>query len=287
MEGEDGDSEDSRAFGKAAWWKRLIILVAGAAMNFIAGMLLLFFIFLPNEQFVVPVISHADPGNTVVYEEGLHVGDRILEVNGEKIYVSSDFSMLLSLNPGDTYDILVERQGQKVLLEDFKMETHLFTNEDGTQSERYGITFSTVPATLGQTLSYSWNTGINIVRTVRLSLQMLISGQAGLKDMTGPVGIVQIMSDTAEASATALDALLNMLYFGAFISINLAVMNLLPIPALDGGKIFFLLVNAVVMLVAKRQIPPKYENYIHAAGFVLLMGLMLVVTFQDVFRLFR
>ena len=133
MEGEDGDSEDSRAFGKAAWWKRLIILVAGAAMNFIAGMLLLFFIFLPNEQFVVPVISHADPGNTVVYEEGLHVGDRILEVNGEKIYVSSDFSMLLSLNPGDTYDILVERQGQKVLLEDFKMETHLFTNEDGTQ----------------------------------------------------------------------------------------------------------------------------------------------------------
>ncbi len=287
MEGEDGDSEDSRAFGKAAWWKRLIILVAGAAMNFIAGMLLLFFIFLPNEQFVVPVISHADPGNTVVYEEGLHVGDRILEVNGEKIYVSSDFSMLLSLNPGDTYDILVERQGQKVLLEDFKMETHLFTNEDGTQSERYGINFETVPATLGETISYSWNTGINIVRTVRLSLQMLVSGQAGLKDMTGPVGIVQIMSDTAEASPTALDALLNMLYFGAFISINLAVMNLLPIPALDGGRVVGLLITTAIEAVTRKKVNPKYEGYIHGAGMLLLLGLMAVILFKDVFTIFK
>ena len=287
MEGEDGDSEDSRAFGKAAWWKRLIILVAGAAMNFIAGMLLLFFIFLPNEQFVVPVIGQAEQGNTVVYEEGLHIGDRILEVNGEKIYVSSDFSMLLSLNPGDTYDILVERQGQKVLLEDFKMETHLITNEDGTQSERYGINFETVPATLGETISYSWNTGINIVRTVRLSLQMLVSGQAGLKDMTGPVGIVQIMSDTAEASATALDALLNMLYFGAFISINLAVMNLLPIPALDGGRVVGLLITTAIEAVTRKKVNPKYEGYIHGAGMLLLLGLMAVILFKDVFMIFK
>ena len=269
MEGEDGDSEDSRAFGKAAC------------------MLLLFFIFLPNEQFVVPVIGQAEQGNTVVYEEGLHIGDRILEVNGEKIYVSSDFSMLLSLNPGDTYDILVERQGQKVLLEDFKMETHLFTNEDGTQSERYGITFSTVPATLGETISYSWNTGINIVRTVRLSLQMLVSGQAGLKDMTGPVGIVQIMSDTAEASATALDALLNMLYFGAFFSINLAVMNLLPIPALDGGRVVGLLITTAIEAVTRKKVNPKYEGYIHGAGMLLLLGLMAVILFKDVFTIFK
>ena len=167
------------------------------------------------------------------------------------------------------------------------METHLFTNEDGTQSERYGINFETVPATLGQTLSYSWNTGINIVRTVRLSLQMLVSGQAGLKDMTGPVGIVQIMSDTAEASATALDALLNMLYFGAFISINLAVMNLLPIPALDGGRVVGLLITTAIEAVTRKKVNPKYEGYIHGAGMLLLLGLMAVILFKDVFTIFK
>ena len=140
---------------------------------------------------------------------------------------------------------------------------------------------------MGQTLSYSWNTGINIGRTVRLSLQMLISGQAGLKDMTGPVGIVQIMSDTAEASATALDALLNMLYFGAFISINLAVMNLLPIPALDGGRVVGLLITTAIEAVTRKKVNPKYEGYIHGAGMLLLLGLMAVILFKDVFTIFK
>ena len=140
---------------------------------------------------------------------------------------------------------------------------------------------------MGETISYSWNTGINIVRTVRLSLQMLVSGQAGLKDMTGPVGIVQIMSDTAEASPTALDALLNMLYFGAFISINLAVMNLLPIPALDGGRVVGLLITTAIEAVTRKKVNPKYEGYIHGAGMLLLLGLMAVILFKDVFTIFK
>ena len=129
--------------------------------------------------------------------------------------------------------------------------------------------------------------GINIVRTVRLSLQMLVSGQAGLKDMTGPVGIVQIMSDTAEASANAMDALLNMLYFGAFISINLAVMNLLPIPALDGGRVVGLLITTAIEAVTRKKVNPKYEGYIHGAGMLLLLGLMAVILFKDVFMIFK
>ena len=122
---------------------------------------------------------------------------------------------------------------------------------------------------------------------VRLSLQMLITGQAGLADMSGPVGIVQQMSDVAQSSPTALDALLNMLYFGAFIAINLAVMNLLPIPALDGGRIVGVLITTAVEAVTHRKINPKYEGYLHGAGMIFLLGLMAVIMFKDIFVLFR
>ena len=105
--------------------------------------------------------------------------------------------------------------------------------------------------------------------------------------MTGPVGIVQIMSDTAEASATALDALLDMLNFGAFISINLAVMNLLPIPALDGGRVVGLLITTAIEAVTRKKVNPKYEGYIHGAGMLLLLGLMAVILFKDVFTIFK
>ena len=122
---------------------------------------------------------------------------------------------------------------------------------------------------------------------VRLSLKMLLNGQAGLSDMTGPVGIVQVMSDTAAQSDTVLDAFMNLISFGSFIAINLAVMNLLPIPALDGGRIVCLLLTTVVEAVTKKKIDPKYEGYLHAAGMVLLLGLMAVIMFKDIFVLFK
>jgi len=116
---------------------------------------------------------------------------------------------------------------------------------------------------------------------------MLITGQAGLSDMSGPVGIVQQMSTVAESSPTLLDALLNMLYFGAFIAINLAVMNLLPIPALDGGRVVGVLITTAVEAVTRRKLTPKYEGYLHGAGMIFLLGLMAVIMFKDIFVLFR
>ena len=105
--------------------------------------------------------------------------------------------------------------------------------------------------------------------------------------MTGPVGIVQMMSDTAEQSATPLYALLNMLYLGGFIAINLAVMNMLPIPALDGGRVVALLLTTGIEAVTRKKVNPKVEAYIHGAGMVLLLGLMAVIMFKDIFVLFR
>ena len=116
---------------------------------------------------------------------------------------------------------------------------------------------------------------------------MLFSGQAGLKDMSGPVGIVSQMSEIAEASESAYYAFLNLLSVCAFIAINLAVMNLLPIPALDGGRIVALLITVVIEKLIGRKIDPKYEGYLHSAGMILLLGLMAIIMFKDVFVILK
>jgi len=287
MEGEDGGSDNPRAFDKAAWWKRLIILVAGAAMNFVVGVLIMVIVFLPAQRFVTPTVASFETWSTVQGAEGLQVGDTFLEVDGEKIYTQSNVSLMLSLNPGDIHDLVVERNGQKVVLDDFEMKKHEITNEDGTKSLLYGFSFGIEDATFGSKLKNAWYSCLDTVRTVRLSLQMLLTGRAGLKDMSGPVGIVQVMSDTAQASATTFDAFMNMLYFGGFIAINLAVMNLLPIPALDGGRVVGLLLTVAVEKITKKKIDPKYEGYLHGVGMILLLILMAVIMFKDIFVIFK
>ena len=287
MEGEDGDSDNPRSFGHAAWWKRLIILAAGAAMNFIVGVLLMVIIYLPARQAVVPVISSFESFATVNGADGLQVGDKILELDGEKIYVQSDFSMLLRLNPGETHDLVVLRKGQKVALKNFRMETHPVTDDSGVTRQLYGMNFTVESLNLPGKLQYAWNQSLDTVRLVRLSLQMLLSGKAGIGDMTGPVGIVQQMAVVADESASRMDALMNMLYFGGFIAINLAVMNLLPIPALDGGRIVGVVITTAVEAVTRKKIDTKYEGYLHGAGMILLMALMAVIMFKDIFMLFR
>ena len=139
---------------------------------------------------------------------------------------------------------------------------------------------------MGDRLANSWNNALDFVRLVRLSLKMLATGQAGLRDLSGPVGIVSTMTEVGQSSANAAAAIENIAYLAALIAVNLAVMNLLPLPALDGGKIFFMVVNAISMALIKKQIPLKYENYIHFAGLVLLLALMALVTFSDVWKLF-
>ena len=287
MEGEDTDTDNPRSFQKAAWWKRLGILLAGAAMNFVSGFLIFALVLSPSDGFAQPVIAEAEAGNTVVYEEGLHVGDRILKIDGKRVFISSDATMLFSLYPSERHDLVVKRGSEKIVLDDFLMQTHEFSNEDGSVSVRYGIRFGYVEKTLGTLLSTTWNNCLSVVQSVWLSLEMLVSGQAGLKDVSGPVGIVQMMNTTAQASATTLDAALNLLYLGAFIAVNLAVMNLLPIPALDGGRAVALLLTVVIEKIIRRKVDPKYEGYIHAAGMVLLLGFMAIVMFKDIFVIFK
>lgn len=287
MEGEDEESDNPRAFGRAKWWKRLIILVAGAAMNFLTGLLIFAILFLPGNQVVVPEINEFADCCIFNTEDGLHLGDEILELDGEKVYVNNDISLILDLNPGTHHDVVVLRDGQRLAFRNLEM-AHTHVNEDGQEYLHYGFAFGQVREVgfLGK-VDFVWKMSIDTVRTVRMSLQMLVSGRAGLNDMTGPVGIVQIMSETAENSANAADALLNMLYFGGFIAINLAVMNLLPIPALDGGRIVALLLTTGIEAITKKKINPKYEAYIHGVGMILLLALMAFIFFKDIFMIFK
>ena len=287
MEGEDGGSDNPRSFDKAAWWKRLIILAAGAAMNFLIGVVLMVIVCLPIKQTVVPVIASFEDYATVDGENGLQAGDRIVEVDGERLYTYSDFSLILSLNPGDVHDITVRRNGETVVLKDFLLEKHEVKLENGSTALRYGMNFTLSTPSFLEKLGMAWNQSLHTVRLVRLSLQMLFGGKVGIQDMSGPVGIVSEMSKVAAASDSKVTALLNMLYFGGFIAINLAVMNLLPIPALDGGRIVCLLITVVVEAITKKKINPKYEGYLHGAGMILLLALMAIIMFKDVIFLFK
>lgn len=286
MEGEDGDSENPRAFSAVAWWKRLVILVAGSFMNFVAGLLILVVVFSSAAYMIVPVVDNLEPGCTLGGENGIRAGDEIYSLDGERIYTQSDFSLILSLNPGDVHDLVVLRDGQKVSLPNFKMEKHEFPNGDGTSSLRYGFSFSLQEMNFSLRLQYVWRQALDIVRSVRMSFKMIFGGQASFSDVSGPVGIVQQISVTAEQSETLSDAIMNMLYFGAFIAINLAVMNMLPIPALDGGRALCLILTVAAEAILGRKINPKYEGYLHTAGMLLLLGFMAVVTFKDIFKIF-
>jgi regulator of sigma E protease len=149
----------------------------------------------------------------------------------------------------------------------------------------YGIYFGREDATASGILSQSWYTCGYFAKAVWSGLAMLVQGQVGLSDMSGPVGIVSYLGEAGSQGGSIAGGIQNVIYVIALIAVNLAIMNLLPIPALDGGRIFLLLVSEVWFLLTHRRPDPKYEAYLHAAGFALLIGLMLVITFSDVWKI--
>ena len=287
MEGENEETDNPRSFQKAAWWKRLIILVAGSAMNFLAGFLIFSCLFLPGNEIVEPQIAEFTDCCIFNHEQGLQEGDIFLKLDGEKVYVNGDVSIILDLNQTIEHDVTVLRNGEKLHFENLTM-AHTHTDENGQEYLHYGFAYGeVVQATFMQKLHYVWKVTVDNVRNVRLSLQMLFSGKASVKDVAGPVGIVNMMTDVAAESDTTGIALLNLLSFGGMIAVNLAVMNLLPIPALDGGRVVGLLLTTAIESITKKKLDPKYEGYIHGAGMIILLVLMALIMFKDVFVLFK
>ena len=285
MEGEDGSSDDPRSFTAKAPWKRCIILAAGAFMNFLTGFLILVVLYASATGFRTLEITGFVEGCPLEGENGLQVGDVLEEVDGDNLYIFSDFQMLTDRAGEGPMDLTVRRNGERIVLEDVDMTKRDYV-VDGETQHIYGLVLGGVEEkTIGSLLKNAWYTSIDFARMVKMGLLDLISGRAGMEDMSGPVGIVDTIQETGQSAETTSEGVMNVVYFGAFIAINLAFMNMLPIPALDGGHIFLLLVTWLIETVTRRKIDPKYEAYIHAAGLVVLLGFMVLVTFNDVARL--
>ena len=285
MEGEEEESDDPHSLNNQGFWKKVLVFAAGAIMNFLVGVLILLVLNCGATGFTVPVISGTAPEFEAVNGQTLEAGDVFYSINGSRVYMTSDVELLLSLANREPIDLVVLRDGRQVELK--QLPVREYTDSEGGSYEGYGLyrTVEVQEATLGLKLKYTWYNAIDFVRIVWYSLKMLVTGSAGVSDLSGPVGIVSTINEVGTQSVSVGGALENIAYFGSMIAVNLAVMNLLPIPALDGGHILFLVVSTVSEKLLRRKVPMKYEAAVNMVFFALLMGLMLFVTFNDVHKL--
>jgi regulator of sigma E protease len=286
MEGEDEEVADPRSFSAQKPWKRFIILFAGSFMNFVLGAVVVFLLVMKlNGGFVGTTITDLTDDFPSFAGGRLEVGDTIIAINGERLYYSEDFSTFMSLYGSRPVDITVLRNGEKITFEDAPLYRRPFT-EDGKTVMRYGITFNLIEPTFAAKARFAGYQTMNFVRLIRISLGQLISGQAGIRDLSGPVGIVSAVNEMGQSTElTVSEKLLNIAYFFSFIAVNLAVFNLLPIPALDGGRILTMVLILITERISRKKVNAKYEGYFHAAGFILLMGLALFVLINDVLKI--
>lgn len=284
IEGEDGESTAPGSFALAKLWKRLVVLASGSAMNFIAGFLIAVITLSFSAGYpTLKIIGFMD--ENVQAETGLAEGDRIVSLDGHSVKLLSEFRMFTSRaeNPaGVETDVI--RNGERVKLGLVPLRLREF-EENGETVQRYGFYFAIEPRSVGSLLRQgAYNCGF-FVRLVWMGLSDLVRGQVAARDMSGAVGMVAALSEAGERAESASEGLLNVFFLGAFIAVNLAVMNMLPIPGLDGGHIFTMAVSAAISKLLRRKLDPKVENYIHAAGLVLLLGFMLFLTGSDILKL--
>lgn len=281
MEGEDEESADENAFGSKAVWKRMIIVAAGGVFNIILGLIICAVIIASADLVCTNEIRNFDGDNPQTEASGLMVGDKILKINGKRIYsMDYDYGFLLQRDKDGVVDLVVERQGERLELPDFAYG--VTKNEDDSVTIINDITFVGVKTSFGRVIGGSFKNAVSISRLVYLSLFDLISGQYGLSDMSGPIGTVDIIADVAQESAQSKDYSY-VLTIMALITINIGLVNLLPIPALDGGRLFFMFIE----LIFRKPIPQKYESWVHAVGLVLLLGLIAIISASDIWKIIK
>lgn len=301
-EGEDDESLDKDKFMcNKSKIKRIIILVAGVTMNFITAIILLFIIGLSfgstEQKSIIGRVESGSPADVA----GLKVNDKIIECNGYKISTWDKLTIVTNLkNKNNYYEYKVEHEDGSVdtykitpdeyvvigsetikLDENNKLEDVLkkYNKKESevTVSKLVGIGApSEIKKDFLSALKYAFSKFGSIVSTMLLILGSLFTGKLGLSALSGPVGMYSIVGTVASLGFA------NLIYLTAYLSINLGVLNILPFPAFDGGRVLFVLIEAIT----HKKVDPKIEGYFHSIGFILIMLLMVYITFQDVLRLF-
>lgn len=277
MDGEDGDGESENAFNKKPKWKRLIVLATGAINNIIFGFILICIVFSTLSQFPTTKIDHFYEAS-VSNKHGLSAGDEILSINNYKVYTFSDISYACAMNGTDPMDVTVRRDGKKTVINDVSF----YVINDEKLGSYFYCDFSPVlqPKTITGVISYSFKNTVSISRSIYSFFGTLFTGKANINQVSGPIGTATVIGETVSAEKGV--DLTSLLLLVAMISINLGIVNLLPFPALDGGRIVLLGYEAIF----RKPLPQKIEMAINAAGLILLLGLMFLITMKDIFQLF-
>ena len=274
MEGEDEESDAEGAFNSAPVQNRIGVVIAGAVMNMLLGFFVLLYLTSTQQAITSRTVYDFYEG-AMTQQTGLMAGDEIVAINGRKCYIANDIIYEFARTQNGVADFTVIRNGEKIELEDVTFETYI-DEETGIKQLVIDFTVYPIEKTIPNMLKEAKNWTISLARTVFLSLVDLVTGNVAINQMSGPVGIVTTISD---AVSYGLESVLMIL---AMITINLGVFNLLPFPALDGGRLVFLLIE----LVRGKPIDQKYEMWVNGAGMLILFAFMIFVTFSDITKFF-
>ena len=265
MEGEDEDSEDERAFNNKPAWQRAIVLAAGAFMNLVTAVVLMIIIACWSGQATTVIDQVLD--DSPAYEAGIQAGDEITAVDGKKTDSWNDILTAIGGKKDEAVEITLLRDGSELSI------TAAAEYDEESGRAKIGI-----KPEIRHNVIAGFGTGVK--NTGRMTVMMydtirqLITGDVSVKELSGPVGIVYAVNDTAKAGV------IYVVYLSALLSLNLAIMNMLPLPALDGGRLLFLLIRKIT----GKRVTDEMEGRIHFIGIVLLMLLMVFVTWNDVVK---
>ncbi|MBD5142393.1 MAG: site-2 protease family protein [Oscillospiraceae bacterium] len=280
MEGEDSQSNDKNSFHNKPVWQRMLVVLAGAIMNLILGFILIMFTTLLYGDMITLEIADfpRDTETGASYSTsktcGLQIGDKIISMDGMRILTDTDLSYKLQNTESDTMDLVVLRNGEKIKLNNVKFyNTH-------TQG-RFDFKVQAQDLTIFNLVEYSFLDTISVGRLIWISLKDLVTGKYGFHDLSGPVGIIETIGEAANSGENFKQSLTSVLSLASFITVNVGIFNLLPIPALDGARFVFLLLEAI----RRKPISPEREGMVHFIGMAVMFLLMIAVTFQDIFKL--
>lgn len=281
MEGEDDSSDDEAAFSNKPVWRRILVVIAGGVFNIVLGFVMMLILQSQQPYFITTRLAEFTDGSAL-QAAGAQVDDVILSVDGYRVYTDRDLSFALAMANPSGVDFQLDRDGEVITLSDVKMNAQ--TLENGQQAVTIDFYLYGEESTFFTTIGRAGANTLSMVRMVIETLKGMFTGRFGFSELAGPVGtaqaVVQVAGEGLKSSFW--DGLTNIVTVMVLITVNLGVVNLLPLPALDGGRLLFLIWEGI----SRKPVPRKYEGYIHAVGFLLLIGLMVAVSFNDILRLF-